>query len=400
MKDELKNSTAEVRDSQKEEKIKNKRNKAVALITFTLIVIIAGCCIYMNKDIIFKNKEEKVEIYKNIEFVEDLKLEAGEKINIKDYIKKIEGGELIVDNEAINNIDTKKVGKETIKLSVKDSNGEIQEFECKINIVDTTKPEIKVTKEKFEITVGDKVNLLENVSAKDNIDGDLEVKIDGKYDINKEGEYKLEYKAEDKSRNKVEKEFTLKVNKKAEVKTDTSNKKNEVKTNASNKRTQTKQTDSKTNNNTKTNTNTNKTGNTSSKTTTNNNNSQKTSTKSTSSYQSAKGILSLVNNERSKEKVGDLTWSSALEQAAKTRAKEISQSFSHTRPNGSNFYTVSNLAYAENIAKGQTNINSVNNAWKNSSGHYKNMVNAKYKTMGAACCIVNGQYYWVELFGY
>ncbi len=383
MKGELKNSTGG-----NTEKKENKVKKLLFLIAFTLIVILAGSCVYINKDKIFKKEQEKIKIHKSIEFVDNMKLEAGKKLNIKEYIKNVEGGELILSNETI---DTKKVGEQTIKLSVKDSNGEIEDFECVINIVDTTKPEIKTSKDKFEITVGDKVNLLGNVSAKDEIDGDLEVKIEGNYDINKDGEYKLKYKAEDKSGNKAEKEFTLKVNKKVEVKTENNNNKTQTNNNKSNT--------NKKNNTTNNKTNTNKTGSNNNKST-NTNNSKKTSNKSASSYQSAKGILSLVNSERSKKKVGNLAWSSTLEQAAKTRAKELAKSFSHTRPNGSSFYTVSDSAYAENIAKGQTSVNSVNNAWRNSSGHYKNMVNSEYKTMGAACYIENGQYYWVELFGY
>ena len=374
---------------------KEKKGKKVikTIIIFLLLILIAvGACVYINKDSIFKEESGKVEIYKNIEFEEELKLEAGEEFDINSYIKRVVGGELIIDEEAIKEIDTKKVGETTIKLSVKDANGEIQEFECKLNIVDTVKPEIKGAKSKIEMTAGDKVDLLDGITAKDAIDGEIEVKVDGKYDIDKAGEYKLKYVAEDKSGNKAEKEFTLVVNKKEETKTTTT-------TNKSNNTTTSNKTNTTTN---KSNTTSNKTNTTTNKnnTTTSKNTSNKTNTSSSGSYQSASGLLALVNSTRKSAGVGNVSWSSSLESAAKTRAKELATSYSHTRPNGSAFYTVNSNVYAENIANGYGSANSVHNAWVGSSGHYKNITNSSYKTMGAACYVINGQYYWVEVFGY
>ena len=58
--------------------------------------------------------------------------------------------------------------------------------------------------------------------------------------------------------------------------------------------------------------------------------------------------------------------------------------------------------YAENIAYGQTSAYEVFEAWKNSSGHYKNMMNPDYRTFGAALYYTDGgyYYYWIEEFGY
>ena len=209
---------------------KNKKWIKTLIITILLMISAIGICVYINKDSIFKEETGKVAIYKNIEFKEDLKLEAGKEINVNDYIKRVIGGELIVDEEAINKIDTKKVGETIIILSVKDANGDIQEFECKLNIIDTVKPEINGAEKEIKITAGDKVDLLKGVTAEDEIDGKLDVKVTGKYDIDKPGEYKLKYVAEDKSGNKEEKEFTLVVNKKEEKKTNVTTNKNTVTT--------------------------------------------------------------------------------------------------------------------------------------------------------------------------
>ena len=54
-------------------------------------------------------------------------------------------------------------------------------------------------------------------------------------------------------------------------------------------------------------------------------------------------VLSSVINPQRVERLGKdakLTWDTGLEAAAKTRAQELTKSFSHTRPDGSNFTTV------------------------------------------------------------
>ncbi|NMB18667.1 MAG: CAP domain-containing protein [Erysipelothrix sp.] len=62
------------------------------------------------------------------------------------------------------------------------------------------------------------------------------------------------------------------------------------------------------------------------------------------------------------------------------RVKEIVESFSHTRPSGSKWYTVSNLVYAENLTVGYTSAQQVVNAWLASSGHKANIMYG-YDTM-------------------
>lgn len=65
------------------------------------------------------------------------------------------------------------------------------------------------------------------------------------------------------------------------------------------------------------------------------------------------------------------------------RAKETEQSFSHTRPNGSNFSTalkeqgVSYRGSGENIAWGQKTPEDVMKAWMNSEGHRANILNGQ-----------------------
>ena len=99
-------------------------------------------------------------------------------------------------------------------------------------------------------------------------------------------------------------------------------------------------------------------------------------------------VLFWTNLERTRHGLSKLQTTDALDAAADKRAVEISRSFSHTRPNGSAWYTVlsdSGISYssaAENIAAGQADPCEVVSAWMNSSGHRSNILNSKYNYLG------------------
>ena len=111
-------------------------------------------------------------------------------------------------------------------------------------------------------------------------------------------------------------------------------------------------------------------------------------------------LLRLVNTERDKKKLPTLKYSTALAKAADIRAKELTKTFSHTRPDGTTCFTVSELVYGENIAAGQTSPTSVVNSWMNSQGHKDNILNETYKSAAIGCYNDGETYYWVLLFGY
>ena len=75
----------------------------------------------------------------------------------------------------------------------------------------------------------------------------------------------------------------------------------------------------------------------------------------------------LINEERASRGLDPLKNSGTLHKAAKIRAQEIAQSFSHTRPDGSAWSTVSGSAYAENIAQGQRSAERVVASWMTSA---------------------------------
>ena len=115
-------------------------------------------------------------------------------------------------------------------------------------------------------------------------------------------------------------------------------------------------------------------------------------------------VYEITNNYRSLVGVSSLTLDSSLVEAANIRAKELSDSFSHTRPNGSSCFTVLSelgISYGtagENIAAGYCSSQSVMEGWRSSSGHYQNIISSKFKKIGIGVNIINNQYYWVQIF--
>lgn len=115
-------------------------------------------------------------------------------------------------------------------------------------------------------------------------------------------------------------------------------------------------------------------------------------------------VVSLVNAERAKHGLAALTMKENISSAANVRAKEIVQSFSHTRPDGRAFSTalaesgVSFKSAGENIAWGQRTPAEVVNAWMNSDGHRENILSSNYTSIGVGYYVQDGAAYWAQLF--
>ncbi len=120
------------------------------------------------------------------------------------------------------------------------------------------------------------------------------------------------------------------------------------------------------------------------------------------SQAAAKAAFDIVNAKRLEAGLNALTWNTGLEQASAVRAVEAAQSFSHTRPDGSDWWTVnSNLMYGENLAKGYASADSAVTAWLNSPTHKANIMDVEFVSGAIAIHINgNGQWYWAQEFGY
>ena len=109
----------------------------------------------------------------------------------------------------------------------------------------------------------------------------------------------------------------------------------------------------------------------------------------------------LVNEQRASNGLPALAWDNALSQAALVRAQECQQLFSHTRPDGTDWWTVnSDIMYGENLAKGYETAGEVVEAWMNSATHREAILNGEFTTAGIAIFQgSDGTWYWTENFG-
>ena len=114
----------------------------------------------------------------------------------------------------------------------------------------------------------------------------------------------------------------------------------------------------------------------------------------------ASEVVALVNAERANAGLPALRVNSELTRAACVRAQEIVQKFSHTRPDGTSWSTVSSSAHGENIAMGYRNASAVMVGWMNSQGHRENILRSSFGSIGVCAYTYNGTIYWVQLFGY
>ena len=115
-------------------------------------------------------------------------------------------------------------------------------------------------------------------------------------------------------------------------------------------------------------------------------------------------VLSLVNREREKEGLDPVMLAPDLMEAAAVRAEELTERFSHTRPNGKSCFSViarKKRTVGENIAAGQPTPEDVMDCWLNSPGHRANILNPDFRELGVGYLYRDGEeyrHYWVQLF--
>lgn len=115
-------------------------------------------------------------------------------------------------------------------------------------------------------------------------------------------------------------------------------------------------------------------------------------------------VIRLVNVERANAGLSPLAKNGSICQAAGTRAGETAVSFSHTRPDGRDCFTILEemgifyTSCGENIAAGHRTPEEVVQGWMNSPGHRANILNERFEEIGVGVAEVNGTLYWVQLF--
>lgn len=115
----------------------------------------------------------------------------------------------------------------------------------------------------------------------------------------------------------------------------------------------------------------------------------------------AVSAFDLLNAERASRGLPAYTWNADLELCAQIRATECAGSFSHTRPNGLDYYTVnSDLMWAENLAKGYADASSLVAGWMNSPTHAANILDGEMLSCSIAVYETDGTLYFAQEFGY
>ncbi len=100
----------------------------------------------------------------------------------------------------------------------------------------------------------------------------------------------------------------------------------------------------------------------------------------------ADDVLAQINEYRASYGLEALTMDDGLTDVASVRAAECSQKFSHIRPNGKAWYTVSSLTNGENLAHAenynQQKPENVVLAWMLSPGHSANVLRRSFSSAG------------------
>lgn len=120
-----------------------------------------------------------------------------------------------------------------------------------------------------------------------------------------------------------------------------------------------------------------------------------------------KEVLRFTNEIRAEYGLDALIWNDTLAETAYKHSLDMSERgfFDHVNPDGETPFDrmknagISYTAAAENIAAGQSSPESVIEAWMNSPGHRKNILNPEFKELGAGFAR-GGQYgiYWTQNF--
>ncbi|WP_428911259.1 CAP domain-containing protein [Niallia sp. Krafla_26] len=118
----------------------------------------------------------------------------------------------------------------------------------------------------------------------------------------------------------------------------------------------------------------------------------------------AKQVVDLTNEQRRKNGLSDLQLDTKLSNVAQTKSEDMQKNgyFSHTSPTyGSPFdmmrdFGVSYRTAGENIAQGQRTPQEVVNAWMNSEGHRKNILNGNFTHIGVGYEQTGN--HWTQMF--
>lgn len=114
-------------------------------------------------------------------------------------------------------------------------------------------------------------------------------------------------------------------------------------------------------------------------------------------------VLNIINQIRRENNLNELTMDYTLKEIANIRAEEATRNWSHTRPDGSNWWTLHQQyglygKFGENLAYGQEDPAEVVQAWMDSEGHRANILTPEFNRIGISAYNDDGIYYWSQEF--
>lgn len=115
---------------------------------------------------------------------------------------------------------------------------------------------------------------------------------------------------------------------------------------------------------------------------------------------SAKEIFDAVNAQRADAGLPAYKWEEGMAEGTDIRVKESATKFSHTRPDGSAWYTCCELSYAENLACADESYFDIVDAWMNSPAHKANVLDSELKTAYVSTILKGGVLYVAMEYGY
>lgn len=120
----------------------------------------------------------------------------------------------------------------------------------------------------------------------------------------------------------------------------------------------------------------------------------------TTDFNYARQVLAQLNATRAAAGLSTLGFDEELSYAAMVRAAEISVRFSTTRPNGSEWYTISTKVEGMTSAHayGYVTPAKLIDEWMGNADGRDVILEPQFKSVGIGCVIVDGEYYFVQLF--
>lgn len=112
-------------------------------------------------------------------------------------------------------------------------------------------------------------------------------------------------------------------------------------------------------------------------------------------------IFNKTNQYRAEKGLNALKYDESLMAYAQKRAEELFGYYSHTRSDGRKFETGITGGGAENVSFGQLSGNEAILRWRNSEGHYKNIIYKDLSKIGIGVVYApSGVMYWVQVLGF